>query len=518
MKNPYHDQLQQDEVRLGRLGLLAAAVVFAGVLLYPWAETVLWDRGKVEPVVWTGSTIDKLKSVEGFVENLPVFERERNMDQALLTRYLGLGNRKVVVGEDGWLFYRPDLEAVFGKGPFYREPPSVARERVTELWHRPVEVIEDFAKQLEERGIRLLFVPVPTKPMVCNLGLGLDGEAIPNPDWNRVKVELAGAGVDFVDLMPVFESITDEEARFLKQDTHWTPLAMEKASVAVAARMANFSSDGLAGEVREVERSSEGDLAKMLVKEETSLFGKEKALLRMIDEGPPIFDEASPVVVLGDSFVNIYRDPNLGFARNEAESMPAGFASHLASKLGRSVNTIASNGGGATEVRKNFARLGGEAIGKKKVVVWVLSARDLLLPEVPARRAGIRWTPVNLPEIASSQPEPSQRGSFDVVAIMKERSALSDPKETPYDTAIYSAIFEVIESGGVLHAGDEVFVYLWGFRKRELEPTARFAPGHRYRLSLETLHDVDTAMRATQIDDLFRVDLTPYFATRAEEE
>ena len=74
----------------------------------------------------------------------------------------------------------PDLEAVYGKGPYHTEPASVARARVATPWRPPLPIIKEFAAALEKRGIALVFVPVPTKPMVATAGLGLRG-AHPGP-------------------------------------------------------------------------------------------------------------------------------------------------------------------------------------------------------------------------------------------------------------------------------------------------------------------------------------------------
>lgn len=516
MKNPYHDQLQEDEVSIGRRGLLVASGIFALILVFPWLVTLVRDRGGVDPVVWSDSTIRNLKAMEKWVEGLPVFERARDVDQAALTKIANVGNRKVVLGQDGWLFYRPDLDAVVGNGPFYNEPPSVSRERVVDQWRPPLPEILDFAAHLKKRNIELVLVPVPTKPMVCNSALGLDGEAITNKDWDDLKSRLEEAGVRFVDLLPLLASMPEEE-RFLKQDTHWTPEAMERAAARVAEMMPSFSQSEVVGEVREVKRGSKGDLARMLVPDEIGLFEEETVSLRVVEGGPRINNDESTIVVLGDSFVNVYEDPELGFAGNgEREPLSAGFSSHLARHLGVSIQTIAINGGGATEVRKNFARLGGNSITRRRVVVWVLSARDVLLPELPARRAGIKWEPVEYPVIVRLEkavPEEKKEGAIRVTATLKERTRLGDPKETPYDTAIYSAVFEAVEGDAI----KEYYVFLWGFRKREMEPTAFFSPGQRYELTLVPLQEYPEAMRATQLDDFSRFDLTPFFATDASE-
>ena len=81
-------------------------------------------------------------------------------------------------------------------------------------------------------------------------------------------------------------------------------------------------------------------------------------------------DDSSPVLLLGDSFTNIYR-------RKEMEwGAGAGLGEQLMLRLNVGVQVIAINGGGATAVRETLAQKPA-ALTHKKVVVWACSARDL---------------------------------------------------------------------------------------------------------------------------------------------
>ena len=58
-----------------------------------------------------------------------------------MVRTLREGNRKTVVGTDGWLIYRPAIDALTGLGPLREEPKSVADDpttcrRGTGRWNR----------------------------------------------------------------------------------------------------------------------------------------------------------------------------------------------------------------------------------------------------------------------------------------------------------------------------------------------------------------------------------------------
>ena len=395
--------------------------------------------------------------------------------------------------------------------------------------------------------------------MVCRTGLGLPPGRATHPEWERLLRRLRDQGVEVADLVPALMELPGDEARYLRRDTHWTPRAMERAARLVAERVEkrldgpDSREPGTAAAggdvetvVRPVRRSHLGDLVGMLdLPEGETPFPPETVRLRRVREagsGEPLAsDSASPVVLLGDSFANVYEDPSLGFGVEGESVIGAGFPSHLAAALGRRLHVIARNGGGATAVRRAFARLPDEDLRAKRVVVWLLSARDLLLAERPARRAGIRWAPVTFasaepdaaavepgPAASSAEPaEPAETAALTVTATLARRSRIPDPTDTPYPTAIYSALFEdvAVEVGDrsadpdalpETAAPEELYVFLWAFRDREMHPAAELQPGRRYRLELVPLSRHEPAGRATMLDDLFRGDLEPWFATGVE--
>jgi hypothetical protein len=300
--------------------------------------------------------------------------------------------------------------------------------------------------------------------------------------------------------------------RYLKQDTHWTPATMEAAAREVAARIGHPTGSGPAPyRVESVEREHRGDLVKMFdLGDNDPVFAPERATLRRVLDpatGAPVAgDSGSDVVLLGDSFVNVFEDPSLGFGAEGETSIGAGFASHLALALGRPAQVLAVNGGGATAVREAFAALPPERLARVKTVVWVLSARDLLLPELPARRAGIEWRPV---EIGRGVATPTAPAANEITLTLREQSPIEDPALTPYASAIVSTVFADGD-------GKEHLVFFWAFRDRKLEPAAALEPGKRYRLRLVPLESDAAANRASRIDDLFRPDLAPWFATSFE--
>jgi alginate O-acetyltransferase complex protein AlgJ len=88
---------------------------------------------------------------------------------------------------------------------------------------------------------------------------------------------------------------------------------------------------------------------------------------------PLVRDTAADVLLLGDSFTNIYSAPAMGWGTG------AGFAQHLAYHLRRSIDVIAFNGGASTQSRAELARgQNAERLGHKKVIVYQFAIRALL--------------------------------------------------------------------------------------------------------------------------------------------
>jgi alginate O-acetyltransferase complex protein AlgJ len=85
-------------------------------------------------------------------------------------------------------------------------------------------------------------------------------------------------------------------------------------------------------------------------------------------DGAPYDDDPdSPVVVLGDSFTGVYE---------LMDCEHAGVSAHIAREIGYPVDLVMSYGGGPN-VRQKLLRRGEAALGTKKLVVWMMTARDL---------------------------------------------------------------------------------------------------------------------------------------------
>jgi SGNH hydrolase-like domain, acetyltransferase AlgX len=312
--------------------------------------------------------------------------------QELLTRFGRVGNKKAVVGQGGWLYYKPGITYVGGP-PFL--DPGILRGRVRaslEAGEAPVAAdprpaIFAFADALARRGIRLVLFPVPDKATLQPLqlhgrGPRTAGQPVPrNPDWERFTRDLRAHGVAVFE--PTLPTPDQDPPWFLQQDTHWTPAWLE----AVAADLARFVEEtttlpapAAAPKLSRVALpvSRVGDIVDMLkLPDGQTLFAPQTVTVQQVRDAAGAEwepDAHGDVLLLGDSFTNVFSLEPMGWGT------AAGLGPQLAFALGRGVDVIAQNDSGAFATRQALAReLGGgeDRLAGKRVVVWEFAAREL---------------------------------------------------------------------------------------------------------------------------------------------
>jgi alginate O-acetyltransferase complex protein AlgJ len=255
--------------------------------------------------------------------------------------------------------------------------------------------IVDFERQLRALDIHLVLVPIPVKPFIYPEEVWPGYPTSAGPAWNcdrdAFKAKLVEAGVDVLD-------VTDElwrakmqtgESLFLKLDTHWTPRGLAVVADRLAAHVQRYLPHLAleAFKTRTARVTNHGDLLRILeVQPASGLFQPQTVEITQLLEGSTLArgDDSSPVLLLGDSFTNIYHQKAMEWGEG------AGLGEQLMLRLGHRVQIIAINGGGATAVRESLSQKP-LALGHKKVVVWACSARDLY-------DETITWERVPLPE------------------------------------------------------------------------------------------------------------------------
>lgn len=562
MHNPYEDILPPEELKIGRTTAWIISVVFLLGIVVPPLVGNITEAGKEDgwvPIIEFGKTVRPEASTEtGIAQRLREFESklEQNSDfaralrrttQARLTSAFSEGNNRTVIGKDGWLFFRPALQSLTGYGPILAEPSSVAKDPSRSSWKPALGAIKRFADQLHERGIELMLVPAPVKPMIypehlANLE-GSSSSPLSHSDAKAFYASLRKAGITVIDIAETLHEMKKDDATagpvFLKQDTHWHPRGMQAAVDAVAAELVQRPwigemPPGQEFSTETIESHHIGDLVEKLnLPDGSAHFAPEAVTLtRVID---PVTSEAfasdaeSPVVVLGDSFVNIFHDPSLGFAventasahTEEPQMIGAGFAQHLAMKVGMPLDVIAINGEASSGVREQFARRYDDEVRAKKAVIWVIAARDLFLSETPAKGL-VRWDDVTFnsalrPE-GTQQADPNQ--AYHAKGTITMKSAIPDPREATYRNSLFVVELTVENSDGDLppgtEPGDILNVVLWGFKDRKYSKESNLKEGQTISVTLVDWNSKPELGTKTVADDSFNFDSPRWFATEVE--
>lgn len=292
-----------------------------------------------------------------------------------------------------------------------------------ELEPHPYTTIVDLHRQLLASQIELLLVPIPTRlcvypeyafpadsaPSSEQLGADFRGYA---QGTTQLLLALSEAGVEVIDLLPEFAERRFEmlpaaasdigeagEAgelwpeAFLSCNSHWTPGAASLAAQLAAQRVrqlpgwrdvdAGLSERGSAAQLAlgplEVSyepgfsTSPRGSLLPVGAMPDRLLYER---VLRPDGSAPDFDDAASPVLVIGDSFVKYF------------DSKSASFGAHLAAQLGHKVDLISVSGGGVLQARSALARRRENGLESKRVLIWLFTAASFV--------DGKDWRPLEL--------------------------------------------------------------------------------------------------------------------------
>ena len=345
-----------------------------------------------------------LEELEARIEDESILRRRLLPPvQLALSGTLGVGNEQAYIGRGGWLFYRLDVDYLTGPG-FLNAKAMERRRRGGKAWEMPPEpdpvaAIVELARDLDGRGIELLVMPTPVKPMLLPGALVWRRTAQPplrNPSWTRFAGALEDQGVAVLDAGAWLAAIpSDAGALYLTTDTHWTPAAMEQ----VAKRLAQVISERLppapapelALERRPTTLEGRGDISVMLRLPDTqTLYPAQRVTAWAVtaaDGSAWRPDPAAEVLLLGDSFTNVFSDSGLGWGRG------AGLAEQLSYFLARPVDRIAQNAGGSNASRRALAAAldaDPERLASTRIVVYQFAVRELTTGDWPVLRLPAR--------------------------------------------------------------------------------------------------------------------------------
>jgi len=383
--------------------------------------------------------------------------------------WLGASNSNVFPGEGDWLFYGPALRHI--TGPDFVAPASDKG---------PVAALLDFQQQLAERDIDLVVLPVPGKASIYpeRLDASLDG-SVPrhNGGYARFLHQLRDGGVDVFDPTAILMDAKAEGPAYLDQDSHWSPSGMTRVAQGLAAHIEErvpLPATGVRGYgwAPETTLRAPGDLARMRCPGPEGMgdIGESVAIRPVRDpEGNPWTpDPESAVLLLGDSFTNIYSRDDLGWGAG------AGLAEQLSYFLGRPVDRIARNDGGAHATRRALSDAlarGEDRLAHTRVVVYQFAARELSWGD---------WK-MDLPLRLEGPAVNEATAGITVQGRLRAISRPPAPGTVPYKDCIVSLLLEPDGESGL--AGP-LLIYAWGMRDHRWTAVAQWQVGESVSVAL----------------------------------
>jgi alginate O-acetyltransferase complex protein AlgJ len=472
--------------------------------------------------------------------------------QAFLTGALGAGNEKAYVGRDHWLFYRPDIDYVIGPG-FLAPKRLIARARSGNEWQTapqpdPLIAIFQFRKQLAARGIALLIVVAPPKSVVHperfssrydtaaepvqNLSYEQYLRELRNPEeffsrWDAMLAPYQGvpeakarrawhwqfrealqelqAAKDLIVKNPVlvFDSAIDltvakrqtGRPQYLETDTHWTPEAMQRVAVRlreIVDRNVSLPAVTMKYKREPASAANLGDIAVMMkLPAGQKLYRRQEVTVQQVFCSDMQWrpDREADVLLLGDSFSNVFSAGNLGWGE------AAGLAEQLSVELGRPVDVIARNDAGAYATREMLSQelaQGRDRLAGKKLVIWEFAGRELA-----SGNWKVKTTPMVLGQARESRFLQVAAGQDQLVnGTVLDASPAPRPGSVTYRDHVIQVHLTNLEraDGQALDATDAV-VAIYSMRDQVWTAAARYRPGQKVALRLRNYDEVDRALK-----------------------
>ena len=351
-----------------------------------------------------------------------------------LSASLGL-NFGEVITRSGQLYLRQDVQHVQGRS-FLESPRGSAGSKRN--WD-PLPAIVDFNQQLQEMGIRLVLLPLPSKATVPND----PGEPVVNEGYYEfLRILKSEHEIDILDVAPLLVKMSAQgKSPFLRGDSHWSPEGMAEIARLVADRTA-VQLPATSYEAVDRKLTFTGDLVRFRGPQYEDAITTTMVLESNGQLWKPRAD--APYLLLGDSFTEIYSIPGNGWGKG------AGFAEALSLEMGAPIDVLSTSYGGAFKTREALMKHP-ERLTKKSVVVWQFAMRELSFGD---------WKLLTFPAVKD---QPSARSSASPQALqgrVVKPAAMPVFDRTPYREAVREIIVTDIRSGSGLISGPVILLGL----------------------------------------------------------
>ncbi len=295
-------------------------------------------------------------------------------------------------------------------------------------------------------------------------------------------------------------------------DTHWSPAAVQRVAAGLAAWLternllrpiASRPSRYLPTTIR-----NSGDITVMLaLPNNQSSFPPETASITRVvaaDGSPWQPDEHADVLVMGDSFNNIYSLAEMGWGDS------AGFAEHLSAALGRPLDRLVINAGGAHTTQQELVRemaAGRDRLAGKRVVIYEFANRELAFGD---------WRLFDLPQRALQVAQITAPGGELIIrGRIGAIGRLPKPGSVPYKDCVLSIHLTEVRGLPPSDGHDELLVYAMGMKDNKWLPVSSLLPGREVQCRLRAWAEVEgkygTYNRA-ELDDMDLLLLPTFWA------
>ena len=294
----------------------------------------------------------------------------------------GDAGAKALVGRNGWLFYKPDVDFLvqprIDQDRFYLGTFDTTMDGRRQNLRNPMVAIRDVHRQLVERGIRLVVVPVPGKPTIYPEMLAGPSAPLDVSPTLDLLDSLHASGIDAVDLVrPLRAAKTSATTPlYLERDTHWSPAGVGIAADVIARHLASIPlvssrRDSSLFRTRDTLVERWGDLCEMsnLPRRREIWSTESVGASQVTDSAGNLYadSDSAAVLWLGDSYSRIYQTD---------APRAAGIIAQVALRLGQPLSSVVNDGGASTVVRQKLSRKPA-LLRHAKVVVWQFVERDV---------------------------------------------------------------------------------------------------------------------------------------------
>ena len=481
----------------------------------PGSEPPSGSGGIAAAIAGNRALLGTIADVEQRLENETVLvELLRPGLQQGFTLLLRASTPQVYPGREGWLFYGPDVDYVTAPG-FLDAGRLAARAAAGDtLADAPVPdprpAILDLHRQLAARGIALIVMPTPVKPTVHPdrlRGVAPGTGRIENPSYDGFVRELTAQGVTVFEPGRVLarrENAVTPAPWYLATDTHWRPEAVRRVAAELAASIRRRTAlPVVENTVRRrvpVSVSNVGDTLRLLdLPASQTRYRAETVTIRPVevDGRPWRADRAADVLLLGDSFSNVYSAGAMGWGEG------AGLAEQLSYALQRPVDRVSQNDDGAFASRARLAAgaaRGDDRLAGKRVVVLQFAARELAFGD---------WRGIDVvgPDRRASPAgfiEPAPGARLRVRAGIRAMGPLPPSGPTPYRDHIAGLLLADLDPPPDADPDRRLVAYVRTRRDDEPTRAAGLRPGDVVELDLvpwaEVAAELDTISRGELAD------------------